>query len=156
MLFSGNFLKPKIAVQLLNLQQTSVSIPLQLFVSWMWNFFSFSRCGKRTSTENTVNLCVLLYRHQVFICTHNMQKNILQLWHWQPHKFQRGSCSESLCREVVECMKWVFSPFFSSLPEKTEAKIRILQLFMHIPNHPLKLMGDVWVTPWLERNKECF
>jgi len=56
-----------------------------------------------------------------------MQRNLLQLSHWQPHELQRGCCCGSLYGEVCwsACSEFS-SPFFSSLPEQTDAKIRRL------------------------------
>lgn len=48
-------------------------------------------------------------------------------------------------------MQWVFSPFFSSLPEKTEAKIRILQFLCIYP--PPTEINEISLSDSLLREK---
>lgn len=72
-----------------------------------------------------------------------MQNGILQLWHWRLHKLQRGCCPGSLHEEVClsVCVKgflsfFLFIYWLQREPEETDAKIRKLELFMHVSTTP--------------------
>lgn len=80
-------------------------------------------------------------------------QNMLHLWHWQPHKFQRGSCSDSFCREVCSSACNEFCLFFSPFCQRRQKPKSGYSEFLYIYPLPLKLMGEVWVTDCLVREK---
>lgn len=113
--------------------------------------FSFTKCGERNSTEKTVNFA-LLHRHPFFICTHNMQKKILLVWHRQPHKLQTGSCSGSLYGEVGLSVGSKFSLLYYRLCQWRQMPNSGYQKFLCVCPPPTEINGRS-LSPSLVRDR---
>lgn len=93
--------------------------------------FSFSECGKRNNTDNTVNF-TLFFLPIFYLYPQYAKKYLAALMLVVSQTSERPLLWITLWGSVLEHMQWVSSPFFSSLPEKTDAKISRQTFFIHM------------------------